>query len=64
MSTCPSCAGSKKHPTLVGRKFERESTGIVVKVMAVVDNYVMLRVPRCVPYIIHCKQFLDEYRRV
>jgi hypothetical protein len=60
MSTCLNCVGTKNHQSLVGKKFKRPD-GHIVKVMAVVDNYVMARVPRCMPFVMGGKEFIKHF---
>jgi hypothetical protein len=43
-----------------GDVFLRPGMG-VVKVMAVADNYIMARVPHCVPFVVSVKYALEHW---
>ena len=44
-----------------GQRWIRKRDMATVRVMGVVDGYVVVRIPSCVPFLVGMKDFLSEY---
>ena len=47
-----------------GQRWIRKRDMATVRVMGVVEEYVAVRIPSCVPFLVGMKEFLSEYDKV
>ena len=45
-----------------GQNWKRKKDGAAVRVMAIVEGWVMVRVPHCVPFLVPGKEFAAKYK--
>jgi len=44
-----------------GSRWTRKKDASIVRVMAVVEGWVMMRIPHCVPFLLLMKDFVEQF---